>query len=580
METILHPKYSKEDIIQRMVFSIAKKWQIDEKDVQAKFDPLMMLLVEVIAHELDTINARWDLSVDEITETIIHKYFPEYPIAEELPHVVMMQASAAEATAIIPDTFNFYLPQAQQDLSFTPVEPLHLLGLQLHSTWFNHKPFDKQAGFQAKEQEVVRSIGILCEVNRDLSSLDKLQLYIVPGNVAERELLLYAIKHANCYANGTEINVSNKNSSATSDGSYWDKLKSLSVATYSNAIITVNDTGLFEALKEESEIWQNIEERQKKQMDISRLVYLHWELPVSLQYRWLKQLSIYPNAFIAVNRAHRTIQYKVEPLLNVIPLAIDRQLMYVDKVASDAGQRYSMLDAVAEDALEDGSCTLKTGQFGSMNSDGLRYHIQSLKEEVSNSAAFFSNISNDTITAHLKDMQRTLFRVQDKMQQATPLKQQLRYLLVKPYRTDKFITVDYWTFDNEHLKLLRPDTVLDCKGALIQKGTAQLLSKPYPLSANYTNTQNKPLVHISSRRDVEQLARNIFGTHLEKVQVDRSYKSIPDVYSRKQLTITIDINLKQSYNPQFQELDNSRFNYELEQNGLLSYPYHITIHQQ
>lgn len=577
METLVNPKYTKEDIIQRIVFTIAKKWQINEKEVASRFDPLMMLLVEVIAQELDNINSQWELSVGEMTDTIIQKFFPKYPVKENLPHTTILQAKPLEATAILQDSFNFQLNQAEQTTNFTAICSTKIFNLSLHSLWVNNQPFSGSAGFQNKQQQVVRRLGLLCEKAGDLDNIDGLQIYISTGNVAEKEMLLYAIQHGQCFVNGepTECIIGyEKNNIKGSE--YWDSLQNIASAIYQSKFVTIKKKDRIKSIGEH-EILSYLSDKDKKSLDTGNLVYIQWDFPVQLQERWLNQLSLHLNAFVAINRTHHNVQHKLDQFVNLIPLTIDEHLLFVDAVKGDTNDAYKLLEYATEEQLTDGHFVLKSSAFGKMNSHSLRYSIQELKQQVNSSNAFYANVPNDYIGRQLKEMQRLAYRLEDKMQTAKPLKQQLQFLLVKPFRSDKFLSVDYWTFNNHQIEKVRLDTVLETKGSVVDKSGALIIAKPYPLAVKYRDTLNQPLQQIVSENDINTLAANVFGEQLLKVDIQRAYQSGKNVHEPKRLTISINIYTKAGYDKDYAELDTNRVLYELKRYSIISYPFSVHI---
>ncbi len=578
METLVNSKYTREDIIQRIVFTIAKKWNINEKEVAARFDPLMMLLVEVIAQEMDVINTQWEMSVEEMTEIIIQRFFPKYPIREHLPHIAVMQAKPIEHSAVLPSYFSFQSSQAENTFNFTPIQDTRILNIKQHSLWVNDDPFVPSSGLQSKTGKAVRSIALLCKRSADLENVDGLQIYIDTGSQTERAMLLYALQHGVCTINGEDVQVNiGTKSKPTEASGLWPVLQELAFNLHHSNFIWLSQKGKMKTLSADHSLWQTLSDKDKKEFDGNTTVLIRWELPVQLQERWINQLSIYLNAFVGINRNQGNVQHKLDPFVNVVPLAIDQHLLFVEQVKGESNEQYKALLAGTEESLQDASYLLKESNFGKMSSDALRHSVQDLKEQVNSSNAFFANISNDYIGRHLQDMQRIVYRLEDKMRQGIALKQQMQYLIVKPSRSDKFVSIDYWTFDNRNIEKLRPETVLDCKGSLIEKGSAMLLSKPYPLSGSYKNNFGKPLQQIVSQHDVETLAQNVFGTYFDGIDMQRKYETTNDVHQNKQLTLAINIRLKAGYDMDFAILDNNRIRYEMERNSLFTYPFSVNI---
>lgn len=567
-------KYNRADIAQRIVATIASKWQIDEKEVATRFDPLLMMLVEVLAKELALINSQWERSAEEITESVIERFFPKYPIRANLPHIAIIQAQPLEAAAVLPAFYDFQLPVEDHTVHFTPIHDTRIYNIKQHSIWVNNAPF--AAGTPAMHApKAIHSIGLLCQRHAEVENLDGLQIHIATSISSQSATLLYALQHGSCSINGvpTDMVLGYKNQ-GTEQPPFWNALQQLTLEIHKASFITLVQKDTIQTLPQDHPLWQKIND---KEMDSSSIVYIEWTLPILLQERWIHQLSIYTNAFVGINREQRTLHHKLDEYVNTVPLPIDQHLLFIAKVAGDAGENYAVSEATAENNLQQGHYMLKGSNVGKMSSNALRHNIEDLKEQVNSSNAFFSNTSNDYIGRHLQEMQRIIYRLQDKLQNAKALKQQMQYLFVKPFSTDKNLSINFWTFDNRKLDKIRPDTLLECKGSLLKKDSPRLLTKPYPLATAYTNSWGQPLRQILSKRDVTELAINVFGSYFDTLEILHQYQATSDVHQGKRITIVLNIRLKAGYDMDFAALDNNRIKYEMDHNSILSYPFSINI---
>jgi hypothetical protein len=125
----------REQIKDRMLKTAARLWEVPEGEIENNFDPLIMLLLETCAGELENIGTGINTSQNRLLDRLAELILPEAMINAQ-PASCIMHATPAEPTAILNDNIRFYTTQRiqqagtaayTQDFYFTPVGNFKLL---------------------------------------------------------------------------------------------------------------------------------------------------------------------------------------------------------------------------------------------------------------------------------------------------------------------------------------------------------------------------------------------------------------------------------------------------------------------
>jgi len=129
----------REQIKDRMMKTAARLWEIPEGDIETNFDPLIILLLEACAAELESVGAHINASQDRLLDKLAELILPEAMINAQ-PASCVMQATPVEASSTLSNTVRFYTTQRlqqigsaayNQDFYFTPVGNFKILKASL-----------------------------------------------------------------------------------------------------------------------------------------------------------------------------------------------------------------------------------------------------------------------------------------------------------------------------------------------------------------------------------------------------------------------------------------------------------------
>lgn len=547
---------SKESIKQNIISTIAKKWNVSEKDALVSFDPLLMLLVDVVADEYYQIQHHWNGNYDDVLQHLIYSYkngTNALPIsintgvfcAHPLDNSCMLKSATAMQT---PSMTGGVIGNwsVLSDVVLYKIE-----GLKIESS---RKELQGQ-------QEQVNVIRLYARKAAVITSLNQLQVYFDIASFPEIELLLFALQHSEVTVNGSKANLLMLKDEATHNS---ESLESMIRYTYGAQLGVLQ----MEQTSELLSVIDNNEWITGDQVDFTERVIIEFTLPVLIQQSWLRYLNIVLNAFIGVNKQTHTIHHTIIPYLNVIPLPIDGQLLGVSSITGNQDQVYIHQQTSDQQVLPEGSYTLKTSSYSVSSSEAIKRNLMQLKDQINSSTAYFDLVKNDYLLQQFKEMQKVMYRMDDKLQNAKHLKSEVYYISLRPYKKDTRVLVHYETLDTHSPALMKVGQGFQIKGTLLEKDSLKLLTLPYAIRLDDTHKESV----ILSAYDVQLLCQDIFNEHFSEINISRNLMQANSNSAHKIVHICVEVVLQATYNYAFLLLDKSRLESAMKKRSIMSYP--------
>ena len=117
-------KEKKERIKDRMLKTAARLWGYPDVEVETSFDPIVQLMLEACASELEKISSEVDVSHARLVERLAQIMMPEIVTSSQPAYGILHASSNETVTTIHADHQFFYNSRAShnsRDLFFSPV---------------------------------------------------------------------------------------------------------------------------------------------------------------------------------------------------------------------------------------------------------------------------------------------------------------------------------------------------------------------------------------------------------------------------------------------------------------------------
>lgn len=606
---------TKDQIKDRMVKTASRLWDIPESDIETNFDPLLVLLFDACAGELEKTNRSIQATQNRLLDSMAEVLLPD-AIMNVRPASCVIQASVTDTKTVITNTQRFSytntLHQAgfkpyQAELSFTPIGNFHLHQTTLSYLYFGGRLLASTGGTQRSvlhdnksgNNQFVQEITLALQVEKPLADIKGLQLFFDVRNHSQASFFYDALKGATATINNTPIDIDNGffvntdyelgiDDVLTDEGaSYTKKICRQTAWMYERHFLQVTEALPFEA-KGLPDTWREaLPENITQKLSAEPLAFLRIQLSRPVPMQVMDRLVCAINAFPVINRNLSNLSEKTDGRMNIIPLPVDGDFLDINNVYGPGGQAYKFRTAALAENLNEGEVIIRSSGVGKNSSAQLRALIAGVIDAVRDESAYFSKMSNDFVSGRLKEINKTLIRLEDKMEQARDNKDTLHYLMLRPQKAGDNVTVEYWTVNRpEHSQQIKPDNkFLVHNNAALKTNTILTLTnvagarqglsakeKQYLLQRKITSDEK-----IISSEDVKLLCFQLFGDMLQKVETKKAVMPGSERSTGFQTYIEVKLTLKQNTGFDETELLRRQLEYTLAQQASPIYPFKVVV---
>mgnify|MGYP003575329160 FL=1 len=605
----------REQIKDRMMKTAARLWEIPEGDIETNFDPLIILLLEACAAELESVGAHINASQDRLLDKLAELILPEAMINAQ-PASCVMQATPVEASSTLSNMVRFYTTQRlqqigsaayNQDFYFTPVGNFKILKASLSYLKAGSKFYRVLANGQKElihdegTGHLANEICLAISADKMLSSLKGLQLFFDLKGHSEANLFYASLHNIKTYISGLEVPLGkgffdadqfelNLEDALKNGHDYSKKLHRQAAGIYQNRFLHIANDVATQGKTAIPDNWQSLPDKTIQTLQAEPLVFIKIELGRYFQQETLDRLFCSINAFPAINRKLNTMNYRTDTWVNIIPMQIDGSFLDLQNITGTSGNAYKINISADTQNVEEGEAIVRSSGVGKTNSREVREIIGSLMEAIRDESAYFSQMSNEFVLARLREISRILARLEDQMATAKDKKEMLHYLLLKPKTAGDTVTINYWTTNGQIAHQIKSGTLLTAYNHTLTdaKGTFVLTNLAGGKSV-ISETEKKYLLQrqlssggkVISAEDVKLLSFQLFGDKLKKIEVVKGIAPSEGQLQGFRRTIDVHLTLAPLQNEATKEEIAylcSELTYNLEQNASPIYPFRVVVH--
>ncbi|MBC7829331.1 MAG: type VI secretion system baseplate subunit TssF [Chitinophagaceae bacterium] len=608
--------FNKEQIKDRMLKTAARLWDVPESEIETNFDPLIILLLDACAAELEKTNQNINATQHRLLDKISEILLPD-AIMNVQPASCILHAGSADKHAEVNENIRFaLLQQIQQtgtkpyavEIFFTPVGKFRLFnasldyilcGKKLVGLLSNGEKEILYDGGTVGSNQLVNELYLAIQPDSALGSLKGLQLFFDMRGHSEANLFYDSLLGAkglingqpvallNGYFNTDQFELNLQDTLGDEGNNYSKKLSRQIAWVYERHFLHVAEDIIVKPAEKLPQEWmQLLPEKLIQKLPLDKWVFIKITLSRPLHQHTLDRLVCSINAFPCMNRNLSTVSFRTDSRLNIIPLAVSGDFLDLSSVYGPGGQPYKFrISADKQDATE-GEAIVRSTSIGKTNSRELRGLITGLIDDIRDESAYFSRMSNDFVLSRLKEINRILIRLEDRINIAKDNKETLHYLLLRPRNPEENVTVEYWTVNKtEEVQSMKPGMKLSAyQHALTKPGSIYTLTNAAGAKSGLTEKEKQNLLkrkiasgeRIVSVEDIKLLCMQLFGENLKKTEIRKS--THPGKGKSNGFTTTIDVLLTVN-NVQGEETEFIRrqLEYMLKENASPVYPFRVTL---
>ncbi|SDD99041.1 type VI secretion system baseplate subunit TssF [Niabella drilacis] len=601
----------KEQIRDRMTRLAAAHWQVPENEIEASFDPLLMLIFDVLAGEIESIGHQIHDVRSRLLNELSSIMLP-HALLRAKPASCVLTATPTESTAVLNEEQSFSTvavaqtpgaPATETELNFTPngevkLFRLHLLFLRTGSRVYKLGEAGRKLSVHEDPQDKAPVNEIHCALHsRDaISSLKGLQLFFDLKGHSEATDFYFAVQHARLFINGQEAPFTkgyykqeqyetNLRDSLEKEGDYSRKIRREIAGIYAQQFITVQQEAPG-AAPPEPPILKELPGKLQEEIGSKDMIYITLKLSRYFQQEVLERLLMSVNAFPVLNRKLEKIHFRTEKWINIIPLPVKGSYLDIKSIESTEGSRYRLRRDAGEDNIHEGQAIVRTTRVARNSSRDVRNMINSLLESIRDESAYFSRISNDFIASQLNEISKLLSRLQDRLSVSKDEKPACNYVLLRSKKEQENVLVQYWSALPAAATAVKAAATFKPVMHALTGGPCFALTTAGGGVETYSDyAQQQMLVRqlssrgkIISKEDIRLLCFELFGPRLQNVVIHKKM-TVPQG-SRTGITRTIGIDLHLQQNDYTEEALyylQQLLAYQLETHASFAFPFEIHI---
>lgn len=464
---------SKEELKSRMLRQIATIWDVKNTET---LDPLVRILIESLAGELEKTHHEINNFERRILEKIAVMMTPGILSSPYCSHAIAY-AKPAEATQIITASTHFFyikkaasLKEKNQELYFTPVDSVKLLDANLVYLVTGHTAFSLDAS-QHKSillngKSTARSrndIWLGIDLNKEIKTVDKLRFYFDIKNTENKYQLQSLLQLSKWSINGVEIQTKK---GILYEGSEDQSLKQSAIfSDYDNMYLIEQEVkklydSQFITITDEQQVIKIADSRKQYPDEFSGMFTATELSKFSKALLWIKvtpatfidertifDLVVSTNAFPVINRFLKQLSYRFKGITNIIPIKTEVQehFLFVKTLKDITGKEYAQIPFAETNAAEVGTYAVRKGGIERFDIRSAKEYLSYLIELMRDESAIFSSYGQDAVTSLIKDLERTLKQIEQRIQQNEFYNAEMHhYITLGMQENQNTVNVEYW----------------------------------------------------------------------------------------------------------------------------------------
>ncbi|GAB3425689.1 hypothetical protein [Niabella aquatica] len=553
---------SREQIRDRMIRLAAQHWNLEENEIEANFDPLLVLLFDAVAGEMESLGYRIKDIQNNLLNELAALMLP-HSLLRAKPASCILTAKPAGEHCLLKSAVNFSTTARtskadeaikEAELNFTPIGETQLVKGSLGYIRIGDKVFKchddgkKSLVYGDAEGGMITQVHFTIADRSPVTSLAGMQLFFDLKGHSEAKKFYFSLLEASLSVNGNPVMLhkgyyrsdqyeTSLRDAFTHDTDYSRKVQKEIAAIYFNQFFTIDENA--DAISTQSgahPLLHNLPDKLVQEINLLNPVYCTLTLRIPFKADILERLQIAINAFPAINRKPEKIFHQTEKWVNIIPLQVQGSYLDIQSIEGLSGVKYRLLEADSDSNIEEGQAIIRSARVSKSSSNDIRHALKSLLEAIRDESAYFSRTSNDFISARLNEISKMLTRLEDQVQQSKDEKPTFRYVLLKSKNQGETVQVSYWTTSPAEAGFVKAHSgfravqhsltqINSCFSVTPAIGGMEMLSDyaQKQMLVRQLSAKGK----IISAEDIRLLCYELFGPRLRKVEVKKNMKVLP-----------------------------------------------------
>lgn len=573
---------SREHIRNRMLQNAAKIWGYPETEEASNFDPLVGLLLSVNAAELERLSNEIYHSRNRVMERIVQLLAPDVLTGPRLAAAIL-NANSLEDVAALSVKEQFFITQNVRsntdetsrttDLFFTPTDNFIINKCKVRFAATGNKIYRYPGGVTkeligiAEEQQWLQPSVLWIAVDQKELNLNDTQFYFQYRSEVNRAIFYNQLKNASWKVGPSTVNTHKGYNVSANNNPDWyaaQLIQQEANATtryiklvnelYEEAFVSIKDPLMQQYAAEEKEVPGEIKAvfgPRILQAVNEPLCWIKISFPENITSTMLEDVSVFSNCFPVVNRRLHEITYRIQEMINVIPLLTgDDQFYDLGEITDETGRLLHARQNTEEDTGKM-SILLRNGGAGRFDERDATVVIENLVQLLRDESAAFSKLGKDLISQEIKTLQQSITKIEQLVGENTGHQSAYTpYLMVRNQKQthSRFLYIEYWSTNGYAANGLRPGTRLQpYKTGSVNHSSVFLLTNTQNGKNRLSQTDSVVAYkyallskdRVMSRNDIILYCKLFLGSIVQDVRVEKGFMVSPE--TTKGFMKTIDV---------------------------------------
>ncbi|MDO6429307.1 hypothetical protein Q4E93_01825 [Flavitalea sp. BT771] len=442
---------SRAHIRDRMLKAASAAWGYTDKIAASDFDPLLALLMDVYAAELERMSNEIGMSRERVLQKMVQLMAPDV-LTAPVPAQAILHAESLEGSLLLESREQFFLsPKASSDEDswFSPAGDYFITDaavkyLATGGRLVNYpSPAVKETGalLSSSLPSNVLWLGLTGK------SIGGAQFYFEVDNAA----FYHYLPQAKWWCGDQQLDAApGFNSPATGENELSSWLQaphhisrtttSLAEEFYRSRFIHLVDAPQGSGVFPEKSI------PFREQITWIKIVF-----PENINVAMLPDLHCQVNCFPVINRRLHELTYRLRDWINIIPLPCGQGQQFFD-----------LHKVIDQDGTPFPSVLLRKGGAGRFDERDARAVTEHLLQLLRDESAAFAMYNREFIAGEIKQVQQAILRLSRQMEESAVAADPVPYLEIMGSETaaHRHVVVEYWTTDGATANLIRNGTPL------------------------------------------------------------------------------------------------------------------------
>jgi len=581
---------SRNHIKTRLLKNAARAWGYSETEAENNFDPLVSMLLTACAAELEKISGEIQASRARVLERLVQLLSPD-ALTGALPAHAVACATPIESSFELAEQTQFYSVRkvqgnletdeaASKDYFFSPTADFHLnkaairfmaVGNTLYRI-SNH--INKEIIGQASAGKDLPASSLWLAIDEPKESLRNSMFYFDLRNEANKQLFYQQLPKANWYWNDQPISHMPGYGHLAISGEQLDleavlnrdddisaKIKKHINAFYKSSFITLEDEFDLTISGDNSMLSAIIADtfsaKDLKALEKHELRWICIDFPQTISTRLLHDVVCVMNSFPVINRQLHDLTFRLQEVVNIIPLQTEDIFLDLAEVSNDEGKLLNVRTFQQSGEEESFAMLLRNGGVGRFDERDagsiVNYLLQLLRDE----SAAFSTLGNDFMSGEMKQLQQIINKLEQRLFSRQLRREHTPYLVIRnnAATSRQNIFIRYWSTAGTEANNIKAGTLFRLyKGTGVENNQLTLVTTTIggrnKLGTTETVFAYKSALLSRDRlitpEDIKTFCHYQLGERVKKIDIQKGIMIHPDQQQGfiKTIDVMIGINRK------------------------------------